>query len=39
MGERPATLGIAFAHGRLPDLAALPHDIALDAILTEDGAG
>jgi len=39
VGERPATLGIAFAHGRLPDLAALPHDIALDAILTEDGAG
>jgi 5,10-methenyltetrahydrofolate synthetase len=35
--ERPATLGIAFAHGRLPELAALAHDIPLDAILTEDG--
>jgi 5-formyltetrahydrofolate cyclo-ligase len=34
---RPATLGIAFAHGWLPDLTALPHDIALDGILTEDG--
>jgi len=34
---RPATLGIAFAHGWLPELAALPHDIALGGILTEDG--
>jgi 5,10-methenyltetrahydrofolate synthetase len=36
-GERPATLGIAFAHGRLPELAALAHDVPLDEILTEDG--
>lgn len=35
--ERPATLGIAFAHGHLPELAAFAHDIPLDAILTEDG--
>jgi 5,10-methenyltetrahydrofolate synthetase len=35
--DRPATLGIAFAHGHLPELAALAHDIPLDAILTEDG--
>jgi 5,10-methenyltetrahydrofolate synthetase len=35
--ERPATLGIAFAHGRLPELAALAHDVPLDEILTEDG--
>ena len=35
--ERPATLGIAFAHGHLPELTALVHDIPLDAILTEDG--
>jgi len=35
--DRPATLGIAFAHGRLPDLVALEHDIPLDAILAEDG--
>jgi 5-formyltetrahydrofolate cyclo-ligase len=34
---RPATLGIAFAAGFLPELAALPHDIPLDGILTEDG--
>ncbi len=36
-GERPATLGIAFAHGHLPELAAHAHDVPLDAILTEDG--
>lgn len=35
--DRPATLGIAFGHGHLPELAALAHDIPLDAILTEDG--
>ena len=35
--DRPATLGIAFAHGWLPTVAVLPHDIALDGILTEDG--
>jgi 5-formyltetrahydrofolate cyclo-ligase len=36
-GSRPATLGIAFAHGHLPQLRALAHDVPLDAILTEDG--
>lgn len=35
--DRPETLGIAFAQGRLPELSALAHDIPLDAILTEDG--
>lgn len=35
--DRPATLGIAFGHGHLPELAALAHDIPLGAILTEDG--
>lgn len=35
--ERPATLGIGFAHGSLPGLAAHAHDVPLDAILTEDG--
>jgi 5-formyltetrahydrofolate cyclo-ligase len=35
--ERPATLGIALAHGHLPELAAHAHDVPLDAILTEDG--
>lgn len=35
--ERPTTLGIGFAHGFVPGLAAQPHDIPLDAILTEDG--
>jgi 5,10-methenyltetrahydrofolate synthetase len=35
--ERPATLGIAFTRGRLPELAALAHDVPLDEILTEDG--
>lgn len=34
---RPFTLGIAFAHALLPLLRAQPHDVPLDAILTEDG--
>ena len=36
-GQRPATLGIAFGHGFVAELVAQPHDVALDAILTEDG--
>jgi len=34
---RPITVGVGYAHGFVPWLEAEPHDIALDAILTEDG--
>jgi 5-formyltetrahydrofolate cyclo-ligase len=34
---RPATAGIGYAHGFLPLLKALPHDMPLDSMLTEDG--
>ena len=34
---RPATVGLGFAHGFLPNLEPEPHDIALDAILNELG--
>lgn len=34
---RPATLGVGYASGFLPLLKAEPHDVPLDAILTEEG--
>ena len=34
---RPATLGLAFAEARVPGLMREPHDVPLDAILTESG--
>ena len=34
---RPFTVGLAYSFGFLPWLEAEPHDIPLDAILTEDG--
>lgn len=34
---RPATAGLAYAHGFQPLLKALPHDVPLDAMLTEEG--
>jgi 5-formyltetrahydrofolate cyclo-ligase len=34
---RPLTVGIGYAHGFLPWLVAEPHDVPLDAILSEDG--
>jgi 5-formyltetrahydrofolate cyclo-ligase len=34
---RPVTVGVAYAHGFVPWLAPEPHDVPLDAILTEDG--
>ena len=34
---RPATAGLGYAHGYLPWLAPEPHDVPLDALLTEDG--
>ena len=34
---RPFTVGLAYSFGFLPWLEAEPHDVPLDAILTEDG--
>jgi 5,10-methenyltetrahydrofolate synthetase len=34
---RPATVGIGYAHGFIPWLTPEPHDIPLDAVITEDG--
>jgi 5,10-methenyltetrahydrofolate synthetase len=34
---RPVTVGIGYAHGFVPWLEPEPHDVPLDAILTEDG--
>lgn len=34
---RPYTVGLAYANGYLPWLQAEPHDVPLDAVLTEEG--
>ena len=34
---RPFTVGVGYAHGWVPWLEPEPHDVPLDAILTEDG--
>ena len=34
---RPYTVGIGYGHGYVPWLESEPHDIPLDAMLTEDG--
>jgi 5,10-methenyltetrahydrofolate synthetase len=34
---RPFTVGLAYANGWLPWLQAEPHDVPLDAVLTEEG--
>ena len=34
---RPATVGLGYAHAHVPWLQAEPHDIPLDALLTEEG--
>jgi 5-formyltetrahydrofolate cyclo-ligase len=34
---RPVTVGLAFSHGYVPWLKAEPHDVPLDAILTDEG--
>jgi 5,10-methenyltetrahydrofolate synthetase len=34
---RPFTVGLGYSHGFIPWLEAEPHDVPLDAILTEDG--
>jgi 5,10-methenyltetrahydrofolate synthetase len=37
LNPRPYTVGLAYANGFVPWLSAEPHDVPLDAILTEDG--
>lgn len=34
---RPVTVGVGYAHGFIPWLQAEPHDVPLDAMLTEEG--
>jgi 5-formyltetrahydrofolate cyclo-ligase len=34
---RPITVGLGFTNGWLPDLEAEPHDVALDALLNDNG--
>jgi len=34
---RPYTVGVGYAHGFIPWLTPEPHDVPLDAMLTEDG--
>lgn len=34
---RPYTVGVGYSHGHVPWLVAEPHDVPLDAMLTEDG--
>jgi 5,10-methenyltetrahydrofolate synthetase len=34
---RPFTVGVGFMHGFVPWLHAEPHDVPLDAMLTEEG--
>jgi 5,10-methenyltetrahydrofolate synthetase len=37
LSPRPFTAGIGYGHGHVPWLEAQPHDVPLDAMLTEDG--
>jgi 5-formyltetrahydrofolate cyclo-ligase len=37
LSPRPFTVGLGYAHGLIPWLEAEPHDVPLDAMLTEDG--
>ncbi|HMM85456.1 MAG: 5-formyltetrahydrofolate cyclo-ligase [Gammaproteobacteria bacterium] len=37
LSPRPTTVGVGYAHGFIPWLRPEPHDVPLDAILTEDG--
>ena len=37
LSPRPVTIGLAYGHGFIPWLQPEPHDVPLDAILTEDG--
>jgi 5-formyltetrahydrofolate cyclo-ligase len=37
LNPRPTTVGVGYGHGLVPWLEPEPHDVPLDAILTEDG--
>jgi 5-formyltetrahydrofolate cyclo-ligase len=37
LAPRPLTVGVGYAHGFIPWLRPEPHDVPLDAVLTEDG--
>jgi 5,10-methenyltetrahydrofolate synthetase len=37
LDPRPHTVGVAYSHGFVPWLVAEPHDVPLDAILTDEG--
>jgi 5,10-methenyltetrahydrofolate synthetase len=37
LAPRPFTVGLAYSNGHVPWLQAEPHDVPLDAVLTEDG--
>ena len=37
LSPRPTTVGLAYAHGYVPWLMAEPHDVPLDAVLTDEG--
>ncbi|MFL6680758.1 MAG: 5-formyltetrahydrofolate cyclo-ligase, partial [Burkholderiaceae bacterium] len=37
LAPRPYTVGIGYSHGYVPWLESEPHDVPLDAMLTEDG--
>jgi 5-formyltetrahydrofolate cyclo-ligase len=37
LDPRPYTVGVGYAHGYIPWLRPEPHDVPLDAVLTEDG--
>jgi 5,10-methenyltetrahydrofolate synthetase len=37
LSPRPVTAGVGYAHGYIPWLTPEPHDIPLDALLTEQG--
>ena len=37
MQPKPATVGLGYAHGYVPWLEGEPHDVPLDALMTEEG--
>jgi 5-formyltetrahydrofolate cyclo-ligase len=37
LGRKPLVVGVGYALGRLPTIRPQPHDVAMDAIATEDG--
>ena len=37
LSPKPVTVGLGYSHGYVPDFAPEPHDVALDAILTDLG--